>query len=206
MPAIRSRLQRRPVKQQPDEIDEMEELQPKQQTRQPQLQNASDPKRSNWPAWGYLLAGGIAMAVWLAGTAVQVQTSEAWIAQTTVSDLLTPHFSIYGQLTAFWNGGLDQKQLVAYIFGWAVQAALVLSSLTIDLPQHTVGAKRRSALFMWACAGLILVNSMGDWNYSQDFGFWGQLGFSFALFISTFCFGYVAIWAIHRAIRAFAGH
>ncbi|MGH2505882.1 MAG: hypothetical protein ACRDHZ_00445 [Ktedonobacteraceae bacterium] len=183
-----------------DPNDPMEALQPKpQQVSNARHQNWSE----NWPAWGYLVAGGIALTVWLAGTAVQVQTSEAWIAQVAVTDLLAPHFSIYGQLTAFWDGGLNQKQLVAYIFGWSVQAALILSSLSIDLPQHTVGAQRRSALFTWACAGLILINSMGDWYYSQGFGFWGQLGFTFALFITTFCFGYVAIWAIHRAIRAF---
>lgn len=159
-------------------------------------------RSQNWPAWGYFLVGGIALVVWLGGTAAQVQTSEAWMAQDNVTSLLAPHFSIYLQLTAFWNGGLNQKQLVSYVFGWAVQAALILFSIGLDLPQQTRGQQWRSGLFSWACAGLILINSMGDWYYSSNFGFWGQLGFAFSLFICTFCFGYVAIWAVHRGLRA----
>ena len=172
----------------------------------PIVANALKQASSHWPAWGYLVTAAIALVVWLGGTAVQVQTSESWISQTRISAVLQPHFSIFGQLSLFWSGGLTQVQVVAYLFGWGVQAALILFSLGIDLPQHTVGAKRRSALFSWACAGLILINSMGDWYYSATFGFWGQLGFSFALFITTFCFGYVAVWALHRGFRAFAGH
>jgi hypothetical protein len=205
----------------PQDHDEREEWQPQQNPRPkpPRLQVLEPPvpmtsrqaqwRNQNWPAWGHLIAAGVALTVWFAGTSVQVETSEAWIAsaltKTQISATIAEHFSVFGQIGAFWAGGLDHYQVVSYLFAWGTQAALILFSIGVDLPAHTKGYKARSQVFIWTCILLIALNSLGDWFYSGDFGFWGQCGFVLALFVTTFCFGYVAIHQIHRAIRCFQG-
>ena len=216
MSATRPQTQtRRPKQQQqePPEQEPMDELQPKSQTQpqQQQRQPARTPSRianQNWPAWGYLVSAGIAFGVWLGGTAVQVQTSEDWFSSALgvkPTGTMQPHFSVFNQIALFWNGGLDTQHVPPFMFAWAVQAALVLFSIGVDLPAHTKGHMIRSRLFIASCIGLIITNSLGDWYYSEAFGHWAQLGFVLALFVSTFCFGYIVIHQTHCAIRAFQG-
>jgi len=158
-------------------------------------------QKTTLPPYAYFIAGALAGVVYIGATAVQLQTSELWIetaiSGAKVTDALMPHFSVFTQVFAFWYGGLTQEQVVPYIVAWGIQAALVLFSIGLEVPHVGRG---RAELFGSACLVMIVVNSLGDWNYASMYGFWGQVGFTGALFVMTFCFGFASILAVARGI------
>lgn len=131
-----------------------------------------------------------ALFILLVCTAMQVQSTEAWVLhQSTFS--LTPYLGVYGQLAQFWTGGITQQEMIAYAAGWVVQATQLMLSFGIELP-HEMQWRRK--LFFWASVGLVAINSLLDYIYAAPFGVWDQVIFPIVLFVGTFCFGLVAIY------------
>jgi hypothetical protein len=179
--------------------------------REPSPQpRASSRGKSDFPWFWHVLVAALAAAIWTAGTAVQVWTSEVWIASAVFHDaslaVLPPHFGVFAQLSGFWKGGMDVNETVVNTFGWGVQAALALFSLEAELPATTPKQKRRAQAFLWLCLALIAVNALGDWDFSSRFGFWGQLSLAVILFFATFCCGYFALAQLIEAWRGVWGH
>ncbi len=143
---------------------------------------------ATWPPLVYFVLGVVCLLFWGMGTAVQVQTSEAWIMHANITDF--PTLATFGQLWDFFLGQLPAKVLVPFTFGWGVQLALILASIGIELPPHP----RWRYLLCWGVViALIGVNSCGDFVYSGSYGIWGQLGFTGVILFVTFCVGLLAI-------------
>jgi hypothetical protein len=142
-----------------------------------------------WPPLVYIVLGFICLGVWLAGTAIQVQTSQAWIAGRELGSYL-PTFATFAQIVQFFSGQLPSDLIVPFAFSWGVQGALLVASAGVEFP-------RRPAWRYWsACiliVALLAVNSAGDWIYSTRYGFWGQMGFTTVVLFMTFFAGFLAI-------------
>src|SRR5260370_37046899 len=87
---------------------------------------------AGWPPLVDVVLGAACLGMWAAGTAVQVQTSEAWILNAWVSTL--PTLATFGQVWDFITGHLAARQVVPFVFGWGVQLALIVASVGIELP------------------------------------------------------------------------
>jgi hypothetical protein len=149
-----------------------------------------------WPPLVYFLLGVVCLTLWLAGTAVQVQTSEAWMMQTTVR--ATPTLSTFAQLVDFVRGLPISCGIVPFIFAWGVQLASIVASVGIEMPPHPAW---RFSLSWIVVVGLIIVNSCGDFFYRSPYGTWGQIGFSVVILFVTFCLGLFAVMAFVHMFR-----
>lgn len=151
---------------------------------------------ASWPPLVYVFLGLILLGVWLSGTAIQVQTSEGWFvgaSATTYPTLVT-----LKQLWDFVTGNLPANLLAPFAFGWGVQLALIVASVGVEMPKHPAW---RYYLAWAAVIVLIGVNSCGDWQYSSQYGTWGQLGFTVVILFITFCTGLLAIMCFMHAIH-----
>lgn len=128
----------------------------------------------------HLLLGLVCLFFWALGTSTQVLTSEAWMMHKTMSQIT---FSAFGQLWDAAHGQMPDGMLVPFLFGWGVQIALIIASVGVELPRKPAW---RFYLAAWSCAGLIIVNSCGDFTGSAEYGFWGQSGFTIVIFFLTF--------------------
>lgn len=149
---------------------------------------------SHWPPLVYIGVGLFCVGIWLLGTAIQVQTSEAWMMNVPLTAF--PTLAIFGQIIDVCKGTLPGNMVVPFSFGWGTQIALILASLGIELPK-TPAWRYRLAII--ATITLIAVNSAGDYNYSNGYGFWGQLAFTFVIFFMTFVVGILAIMCFMHA-------
>jgi hypothetical protein len=148
---------------------------------------------SHWPPVVYVGIGLALLGVWALGTSVQVLTSEAWIMGKHMQQI---DFTAFGQLWQAINGKLPPEMLVPFMFGWGVQFALIVASIGIELPPYP----RWRYWLAWGCViGLICVNSCGDFVSSEQYGIWGQLGFTLVVFFVTFCMLLFAIMAFKHA-------
>lgn len=155
---------------------------------------------ATWPPLVYFLLGLVCLGMWAAGTAVQVQTSEAWIAGQQVNHL--PTLSTFGQIWLFVSGQLPGSQVVPFSFAWGVQLALIVASVGVELPKHP---KWRYYL-SWAVVVLLIgVNSAGDYTFSVQYGFWGQMGFTLVILFVTFCLGLLAVMCFVHGYRKMQG-
>lgn len=140
--------------------------------------------------------GIIVLFFWFAGTSVQVLTSEAWFAHTSVSP-----FSLvltFQQIGQFVSGRMTWEQLFPFIFAWGVQFALILTSIGIEMPRHPAWRFWTA----WAISiGLIVINSCGDYQTTAPYGGWSQIGFTIVLLFVTFCLGLLAITCFVHAYR-----
>src|SRR6266446_4322504 len=84
---------------------------------------------ATWPPFVYFLLGFVCLGMWTAGTAVQVQTSEAWIMGQQVNNL--PTLSTFAQIVLFISGHLPANEVVPFTFAWGVQLALIIASVGI---------------------------------------------------------------------------
>lgn len=162
--------------------------------------------KADLPAIAYFVGGLAALTGWLAGTSVQIWTSEMWMLSATGVNVngstLRPHFEVLLQFIAFWGGGLTQEQIVPYCFGYACQLALIAFSIGMELPKTSPAAKKRSTFFAWACLGLVVINSIGDAFYARNYGFLGAVGFALGMIFMTFCCGLLAVIAFQHGAAA----
>jgi hypothetical protein len=143
---------------------------------------------TSWPPLVYFVLGVLAFVFWAAGTAVQVQTSEAWIMSAKVDAF--PTLSTFGQVVDFFAGRLPASQIVPFMFAWGVQIALIIASVGVEMPKHPAWRYYLS----WSVVILLIgVNSAGDFAYSSAYGFWGQTGFTLVILFVTFCMGLIAV-------------
>ena len=143
---------------------------------------------ATWPPVVYAILGLFALLFWAGGTAIQVQTSEAWIMGVPLKDF--PSIATFGQLWEFAWGRLPVAALVPFSFGWGVQVALIIASVGVELPRRPIWRYRLS---WFVIIVLIVVNSAGDFVYSWHYGFWGASGFTVVILFVTFCAGLLAI-------------
>jgi hypothetical protein len=151
------------------------------------------------PPWAFLIPCGLCIVFCLIGTSVQVQTSEAWMAQ--VATTSVPTLSTFVQVMQFVQGKLPDSLIVPFIFAWGTQVALIVGSFGIELPKLPAWRFYGS----WILIGLmVFINGAGDWNYSSSYGAWGQAGFCVAIMFLTFVCGFLAIVCFMHAIRKMA--
>jgi hypothetical protein len=149
---------------------------------------------ATWPPLVYVLLGLLALLFWAGGTAIQVQTSEAWIMGVPLTRF--PSIATFGHLWEFAWGKLPVEAIVPFSFGWGVQIALIIASVGVELPRHPAW---RYAL-SWAVIILLIgVNSAGDYVYSWHYGFWGATGFTVVILFVTFCAGLLAVMCFMHA-------
>jgi hypothetical protein len=157
---------------------------------------------ATWPPLVYLLLGVVCLSLWLVGTSVQVQTSEAWMMHSSVTSVST--LSTFLQVWLLVRGMLPQVDNVPVIFAWGVQFALIVASVGIEMPPHP---KWRYRLSWGVVVVLIIVNSCGDYFYSSAYGTWGQIGFTVVILFVTFCLGLFAVMCfVHAFQRMFPSH
>jgi hypothetical protein len=161
-------------------------------------QAGSGRRVDHWPPLALFILGGFGVVMWLSGTSIQVLTSEAWMMHT---KLLWGHispFTSYVQIWDFLNSHLAADLLIPFIFAWGVQMASILTSIGLEL-------SREPAWYFWSCivlmVALIGINSSGDFNSAQQYGTWGQLGFTGVILFLTFVVGQFSVLAITRGIR-----
>src|SRR5438094_2094681 len=70
---------------------------------------------ATWPPLVYVLLGALALLFWAGGTAIQVQTSEAWIMGVPLTRF--PSIATFGQLWDFAWGRLPVEAIVPFSFG-----------------------------------------------------------------------------------------
>jgi uncharacterized membrane protein YphA (DoxX/SURF4 family) len=134
--------------------------------------------------------------LWAAGTAVQVQTSEAWMLHSAASPV--PTLAVFGQLWEFVHGLPLACGTVPFIFAWGVQLALIVGSVGIEMPPHP---RWRYSLSWGVVFVLVVINSCGDYFYSSAYGTWGQVGFTVVILFVTFCLGLFAIMSFVHAFK-----
>jgi cytochrome c oxidase subunit IV len=162
----------------------------KPRTRRPLLRQVA-----TWPPLVYVLLGAFALLFWAGGTAIQVQTSEAWIMGVPLTRF--PSIATFGQLWEFAWGRLPASAIVPFSFGWGVQIALIIASVGVELPRHP----QWRYLLSWGVIILLIgVNSCGDYLYAQQYGFWGASGFTLVILFVTFCAGLLAIMCFIHAV------
>lgn len=154
---------------------------------------------ATWPPLVYIILGVVCLGVWAAGTAIQVQTSEAWMMGTVVNRI--PTLATFAQVGLFISGGLPESLVVPFAFAWSAQIALIAASVGIELPKEPKWRYYTS----WAVVILLIgTNSAGDWSYSAQYGTWGQIGFTMAILFLTFFVGLLAVMCFVHAFRKFA--
>ncbi len=155
---------------------------------------------AHWPPLVYVGMGLALLAVWALGTSVQVLTSEAWMMNTSLSQI---NFTAFTQLWAALTGHLPTEMFVPFTFGWGVQFALIVASIGIELPREP---QWRYWLASASVIILICVNSCGDFTSSARYGIWGQFGFTAVVFFVTFCMLLFAIMAFKHAWSVMHSH
>ena len=155
---------------------------------------------AHWPPLVYIVTGVLCLAIWSLGTSTQVLTSESWIMKV---DLGNIGFSAFGQLRDALTGRLPADMWQPFIFGWGVQFALIMASIGIELPRHSI--------WTWCAAWaltvvLLIINACGDFASASSFhlDWYGQWGFTLVVFFVTFCIGLFAVQAFKNAWDA--GH
>jgi len=156
--------------------------------------------------WGVvLIAVGLLIGYfWLWGNAVQIQTSEAWIIGSPTNVNLSPHLDIFLQVTQFWGGHLNYREMIAYTWGWLSQIILLAFSIGIEF--HHIGGKSRANAWKWCSIVFIVLNSLADLNYGGAFGgSWQPWLFAAACFMASFFFGLAGIGLIIEGIKRVLG-
>ncbi|MBV8282668.1 MAG: hypothetical protein JO347_11495 [Candidatus Eremiobacteraeota bacterium] len=148
-----------------------------------------------WPPLVYVLLGIGLLFIWALGTSAQVLTSEAWMNNQPLDQI---NYSAWAQLWMAVTGHLPPGMLVPFMFGWGVQFALIVASIGVELPPYP---RWRKWLALICVAGLVCINSCGDFVSSAQYGIWGQLGFLSSVFFVTFC---VLLFAIMSFKHAFS--
>jgi hypothetical protein len=156
---------------------------PNKRTRRPWFSRVA-----TWPPLVYFVLGAATFLIWAAGTAVQIQTSEAWIMQAPFSSF--PTLAVYGQIWDLVRGTLATRLVVPLTFAVGVQLALILVSVGIELPREPEWRYTGCWLITLALIG---ANSSGDFFYSWGYGLWGAIGFTAVILFLTFCVGLMSI-------------
>lgn len=149
---------------------------------------------ATWPPLVYVILGLAALLFWAGGTAVQVQTSEAWIMRVPLDHF--PSIATFGQIWDFASGKLPVSAIVPFSFAWGVQIALIIASVGVEMPRYP---EWRYAVSWSVVILLIAVNSCGDYVYSWQYGFWGATGFTLVILFVTFCAGLLAVMCFMHA-------
>ena len=155
--------------------------------------------------WGVvLIAVGLLIGYfWLWGNAVQIQTSEAWIIGSPTNVNLSPHLDIFLQVTQFWGGHLNYREMIAYTWGWLSQIILLAFSIGIEF--H-IGGRGRARAWKWCSIFFIVLNSLADLNYGGAFGgTWQPWLFAAACFMASFFFGLAGIGLIVEGVKRLVG-
>jgi hypothetical protein len=169
-----------------------------------------------FPPWVHFIVGVILIAAWVTGNIMQIQTTQAWILHTRLDT--RPDFTIAGQVIDFFTGALDPRHVVAFIGAWGAQIILLCSKIGLERVQASMvkkygtgtsisdrvvqSAKRRAlawSLISWA---IIVANSIFDWNYAAQLGFWVQAFYTAVTFVTTF---YCGTWGIQHLAGSLAG-
>jgi hypothetical protein len=144
------------------------------------------------PPLVYFLLGCLCLAFWALGTSCQVMTSQAWMMRETLQNI---SFSAFPQLVGAFSGQLKSDVMGPFFFSWGVQLALIIGSVGIELPRKPAW---RFYVASGMCLALVVTNSCGDWSSSAQYGFWGQCGFSGAIFFLTFVMMLFAVMAFKK--------
>jgi len=149
-----------------------------------------------WPPIVHIALGCLLLIFWLLGTSIQIATSEAWFTHVPLSHL--PTLAILLQPWQWLHGQLPANMLAPVAFAFGVQMATVFASIGVELPRYPSWRFHAARL---AIVGLIGINSAGDWQSTQQYGTWGQFGFTMVVLFLTFV---VLFLAIHSFLAAFS--
>lgn len=156
--------------------------------------------------WGIILLAGN-----IAGNMLQIQSTQAWF----LGEKLDWHldFGIWSQWPLFLHGGMDAPHTVAFIGSWGAQFILMTSKIGTSfiqaraLEKHGTSAHRvesvvkeavvRVGVWNFLAWGIILFDSLTDWNYSNGMGFLQQTFFVAVTFLLTF---YCGSWGIMNIV------
>ncbi len=150
--------------------------------------------------WGLLLIG-----VFVIGSMLQVQTSEAWMLNASDPGVWIPNMNLFSQFPQFWNGHMDAHHAIAFIFAWGVQVVLITCKIgtmrvqahvmkkwggsTSVHPEMVANAKHRGWGWDILSGLLILFNSIVDCIYAWSLGPIQAIVFMLVLFLNNFYAG-----------------
>ena len=137
--------------------------------------------------------GLLFFALW--GITVQLTTSEAWFAGSSVSANIAPHFGILAQPVAFFQRKLTGMQLEAFTYAWGVEVVQFLFStgLVFATMRHNRVA---SWICLVGCLLIMLLDSISDYLFNAAANGWQQVGFSLVVFMMAFGLTYYALHLI----------
>lgn len=158
----------------------------------------AQPHKHVWPIFK-VLAGGALGYFWLWGNTVQLATSEAWFEHLSGVSL-TPHLSIIMQVVDFWNG-FAAEHTIAYTWAWGIQVLLLVFSIGIEWPINTPAGLVRARWFKYGSVVCIILNSLADFFFSSQYGFWEQLAFAGITLMMSFFFGLLGLQLVLSGLK-----
>lgn len=167
-----------------------------------------------FPPIVHIAVGGILLASNIVGNMLQVQSTQSWFLHIAGG----PKFdaTIWQQWPMFFQGQLSPTMNVAFIAGWGAQVILLVSKIGTGfiqaraLEKHGTSAHKvisvvkeagiRVGVWNFLAWGIILVDSLTDWGYSNGMGFFQQCFFIAVTFLLTFFCG---TWGIMNIVSGF---
>lgn len=178
---------------------------PVMQKPSPAGASVSHISRLVYPPIVHIIWGIILLGVFVIGSLLQVQTSEAWMLNTNDPGGWIPNMNLFMQFPQFWSGQMDAHHAVAFIFAWGLQIVLVTCKIGTMRSQSQVMRKwggtsqahpemvtnARWRGWGWDIGSLLLLlfNSIVDGLYAWSLGPLQALVFTVVLFLNNFYAG-----------------
>ncbi len=166
--------------------------------------SAGHVSRLVYPPIVHVIWGIILLIAFILGSMLQVQTNEAWMLHAENPNMWIPNFNLFNQFPEFWNGQMDARHTVAFLFAWGVQIVMITCKIGLARVQVQVmkkyggnlssaevlkSAKRRGAFWDFLSGLIVLGNSITDFLYAAGMGFLQQLAFTVVVFLTSFYAG-----------------
>lgn len=162
------------------------------------------------------LLWGIALLIGnIGGNMLQVQSTEAWFLGT--HNELQLNFGVWAQWGDFGSGHMSGSMMIAFVAAWGAQFVLMTSKIgTSFVTSHSAmrnatvahnvaslvkEAQVRVGLWNFLAWGIIIMDSLTDWNFSNGVGIGQQLFFVVVAFLTTFYFGTWGIMHVTAGIN-----
>jgi len=128
-----------------------------------------------------IIVGGLILAVFVASSLLQIQTTEAYILGGSTVSLSNANWQLFLQLPAFVSGQLSGPLAEAVAVGWGMEIITLIVSVAYEVTAHAVGASS-DKLRRWYGTGAVILmalNGFTDYNYGTlSSGWLGQLLFA----------------------------
>jgi len=142
-----------------------------------------------------IIVATVALLMFTVATLIEIQTSAAFMLRHSTHSV-KPDLSVIMQIPNLVQGKLGHSEMIADFFAWTFELIFLFCAFCYE---HAHGAVRDAnrhltQLFVW---GMFIVGAFQFWSdfqYAEGIasGFWGQLGFAFAVSFCVFFFGIIA--------------